>query len=568
MCRVRPLGAVIALVLVALTPPALTAPAPATAAPAAPGAPTAAAPAATAGWTVERVRFEPLGEAPVVVHDTGTYRGSVEAVAAPAGVGVINTVGLEDYVRGISEVPPTWPAEAQRAQAIAARTYALWEWSRTANATYKNIGADICATQACQVYRGLDRERQDNAEGWLAAVDATAGRAIYWRNRPIKAMYSSSNGGFMVAGPEPYLRAAADPDDRFSPLHRWSAEYDLREVVAAAELPPTTVSIHRDGDTVWAVSPGDGGPDLAALTALDFRSRLNERLPKAEGLPLTLPTVRFGMHTLNPDGQGSGVVRVDGIGWGHAIGMSQWGAYGKARRGMKADDILAAYYAGLRSVQVPESRLPQTLKVAVELGSPAVTIAPETNTFRVVGHDGTVLAHAATGDWRITSAGAGGVRVLPPPEQAGPAPAGVVAVRPDTPSPGDPVVVRLSLPRPVNVTVLAVPPGAPAATPVELGVIGPGEVDHTLPPATTIGTYAATVHTDAGGGRVAETALTVDIAHEAAVGTEEVALAGAATAAGDDGRAHAAVVVLALALLVGVSVATVRLGRWALPRLH
>ncbi|MGI8794203.1 MAG: SpoIID/LytB domain-containing protein, partial [Acidimicrobiales bacterium] len=248
----------------------------------APRAEAAKAEAARSGWLATSVRFEPIDAAssgPIEVDEVGLYRGAIEVVPAPAGVAVINHVDVEDYVRGISEVPPTWPAEAQRAQAIAARTYALWEWNRTGvSAAYKDLGADICATDACQVYRGVVRERQDDSAGWLAAVDATRSRAIYWRDAPIKAMYSSSNGGIMAAGAERYLRGGVDPDDRWSPLHRWSVTLDLARVVEAAELPPATKSIHRDGDTIWAVAPGLDGPALAALPVNEFRLRLNRGL--------------------------------------------------------------------------------------------------------------------------------------------------------------------------------------------------------------------------------------------------------------------------------------------------
>lgn len=85
----------------------------------------AAAPS-PAGWLVERVRFESLApDGFLTAADLGDYRGAMELVRSGSGVGVINDVGVEDYVRGISEVPSSWPTAALQAQAIAARTYAL-----------------------------------------------------------------------------------------------------------------------------------------------------------------------------------------------------------------------------------------------------------------------------------------------------------------------------------------------------------------------------------------------------------------------------------------------------------
>lgn len=551
MRRRGSLGAALATLFFALH---LGAPAVGTAAP----TPVTPPPTPATTWTVDRVRFEPLDGATTAVDGVGAYRGAVEVVLAPEGVAVINHVPVEDYVKGISEVPPSWPAEAQKAQAIAARTYALWEWSRTSEATYKALGADICATDACQVYRGLTRERQEGAQAWSAAVDATASRAIYWRNAPIKAMYSSSNGGAMVAGAEPYLRAGADADDRWSPLHQWEATYSLADVVAAAALPPATDGLYRDGDTVFAVDAADdGSQQVTPMRAADFRKRLNDGLAGPDGLPMPVPTVRFGLATAG------GAVRVTGIGWGHAIGMSQWGAYGKARRGLKADDILAAYYSGLKSVPVPASRLPAVLKVAVDLGRTAAVVAPEAGAFRVVTGDGTVLAHAATGPWTATPA-PGGVVVRPGAVDAGPAPAAVTAVRPVEPRAGQAVVLRLSLPRAAHVTVTATPPGG-TSQPIELGIVGPGEVESTLPAAAEAGTYAAVVATDPGGGRVSATPMSLVVGAAARAPAPAVDGNGADRGAGAPFGAWA---LLAAMLVAAVGGKAVRIGRRELLGLH
>src|SRR5687768_16598263 len=79
-----------------------------------------------AGWVTDRVRFEPVA-APLTVAGSGDYRGVIELRGAGRAVAVINEVGLDDYVKGVSEVPVRWPIEAQKAQAIAARTYALYQ---------------------------------------------------------------------------------------------------------------------------------------------------------------------------------------------------------------------------------------------------------------------------------------------------------------------------------------------------------------------------------------------------------------------------------------------------------
>ena len=165
------------------------------------GGPTGAVWAATPGpapslAVAGPVRFEPLGASAggLTVAGTGSYRGSIEVRPNGRSLAVLNDVALEEYVRGIDEVPPSWPAAALQAQAIAARTYAAHK-AVTGEARWRAVGADICATATCQVYRGLDAERKAQGHGWLPAVEATAGRALLEGGRPIMASYSSTANG-------------------------------------------------------------------------------------------------------------------------------------------------------------------------------------------------------------------------------------------------------------------------------------------------------------------------------------------------------------------------------------
>src|SRR5437764_14238732 len=86
-------------------------------------APSASASAGAGGWVVDKVRFEPVDPATPVTFGNNAYRGAVEVSGTAGGVSTIDGGGLDDYVRGIAEVPPSWPAEALKAQAIGARSY-------------------------------------------------------------------------------------------------------------------------------------------------------------------------------------------------------------------------------------------------------------------------------------------------------------------------------------------------------------------------------------------------------------------------------------------------------------
>jgi stage II sporulation protein D len=151
----------------------------------------------------------------------GSYRGNLEIRPAAIGaVSAINALDLESYVRGVvaGEMPSTWPQEALRAQAVAARTYAL-------STTKAGDGFDQYADTRSQVYDGISGETATTDQ----AVAATAGEIVLFGGKPIVTYYFSTSGGrteniensFLGAEPQPYLVSVADPYDGASPRHRW-----------------------------------------------------------------------------------------------------------------------------------------------------------------------------------------------------------------------------------------------------------------------------------------------------------------------------------------------------------
>lgn len=150
-----------------------------------------------------------------------TYRGVLRAASPTPGSAdrdTVNVVSLENYVRGVvpREMPTSWQRTAVRAQAVAARTYALFEQRENAGRYYQ-----ICDTSLCQVYGGYDAETVDGND----AVAAVAGRYLTYQGEPAFTQFSASNGGWTAAGSTPYLVAKADPYDGFSgnPVHNWTA---------------------------------------------------------------------------------------------------------------------------------------------------------------------------------------------------------------------------------------------------------------------------------------------------------------------------------------------------------
>jgi stage II sporulation protein D len=171
------------------------------------------------------------GEA-VRVIDEGAYRGSL--VIAPrdsGGLYVLNAVSLEGYVKGVvpNEMPADWPAQALRAQAVAARSYGL--------ATEAGGGLfDQYDDTRSQVYGGIGSETAASNQ----AVTATAGKVVKYGGKVATTFYFSTSGGrteniefsFVGADPKPYLKSVKDPFEDSSPYHDWKQTYSQAEIEA------------------------------------------------------------------------------------------------------------------------------------------------------------------------------------------------------------------------------------------------------------------------------------------------------------------------------------------------
>jgi stage II sporulation protein D len=150
---------------------------------------------------------------------SGSYRGALEFRSGAFGLSTINVVGLDDYVRGVvsRESPASWPLEALKAQAVAARTYAI--------ATSKGgDGFDQYADTRSQVYGGVGAETPSTDQ----AVAETAGQVVTYEGAPVVTYFFSTSGGrtedvenVFGGEAEPWLRSVDDPYDNASPRHRW-----------------------------------------------------------------------------------------------------------------------------------------------------------------------------------------------------------------------------------------------------------------------------------------------------------------------------------------------------------
>ncbi|TVQ08794.1 MAG: SpoIID/LytB domain-containing protein [Leptolyngbya sp. DLM2.Bin27] len=281
-----------------------------------------------ADWRGQAFWVEPTNGGYIFIRDSW-YRGRVLVVPTEGGITAVNWVDIEAYLYGVvgSEMPASWPHEALKAQAVAARSYALYRRDRTRNQLF-----DVGTTTAHQVYKGLASE----APSVHAAVNATQGQVLTHGGRVIEAVFHSSSGGHTENSediwqrPTPYLRGVADFDQE-APVFQWSETFSAQQLAQRI----TGIGQLRSVATERATPRGrvvsarlQGTQGSRTLTGVELRQAL--------GLRSTLISFNISGDT----------IRVNGRGFGHGLGMSQWGARGLATRGQNYQQILTHYYQG------------------------------------------------------------------------------------------------------------------------------------------------------------------------------------------------------------------------------
>jgi len=290
------------------------------------------------------------------------YRGRLQLLVGGSAVRAINHVPLEAYLPSVvgSEMPASWPQAALRAQAVAARTYALRQ--RKPAAPF-----DVSATVSSQVYKGVDAETPSTRE----AVASTRGQVLLYGSSLANAVFHSSAGGSTENSGDlwsqqlPYLVSVPD-FDQHSPVHAWEQRLEPEQLQKAfgeiggaqrIEVLATTGS----GRVRQARVIGPAG--TLVLTGAQLRSRLGLKstlvrfevlAPELAALPPSLPALPPLSSQPQPsDPEAAPPVQVPppsllaiGRGYGHGVGMSQWGAHGLAQRGQSYDQILRHYYRG------------------------------------------------------------------------------------------------------------------------------------------------------------------------------------------------------------------------------
>lgn len=276
--------------------------------------------------------------------DGRPYRGSIEVWRTSGGLQIINQVGLEEYVRGVMrvEAPPDWPYEALKAQATVARTYALYERLKSPQALFH-----LLATTASQVYRGVNGEdpRSD------VAVRATRGVVLTYRGRIIPAFYHAASGGHTEDAVEvweakyPFIIGVEDRFSKIAPHHRWEETVPLVEIRRVLER-----AGWRLGEIQWIEPVSRNRSGRIQRLRIWHSSGVIEMEVKQFRQLVGADRVRSTSFTAHLNGR---EVIFIGRGWGHGVGLSQWGAKGMADLAYDYTRILKHYFPLAELMRLP-----------------------------------------------------------------------------------------------------------------------------------------------------------------------------------------------------------------------
>lgn len=331
-----------------------------------------------------------------------TYYGGFQYQRVGGGnLTVSNVISLEDYVQGVivKEMSASWPLEALKAQAVCARTYAYRNYVAQ---KHSSQGFDLCNATHCQAYSGMSSVTAASSR----AVTETRGEYLWYNGALIDAVYSSHDGGATESavnvwgGDVPYLIGKEDPYEAsvVSKItnYNWTVTYTAQELTDllnskgyvnsgivdfrvtktsptgnAIEITFTDSSgkswskIRDDCRTFlglrsinYTVSSSGGTSSGYAINGSGVLSSLTGAYA-VNGSGSTGTLTDGSVYAIGGDGKvsqvkpsaatgsGSTVFTITGSGWGHNVGMSQWGAYAMAQQGYSYRDILSFYYTGI-----------------------------------------------------------------------------------------------------------------------------------------------------------------------------------------------------------------------------
>jgi stage II sporulation protein D len=273
----------------------------------------------------------------LILIDGRTFAGNIQLARKDNGkLLVINRIDLEDYVRGIlyHEVSHYWPMEVLKAQAIVCRTYAVYQIQESKRKDY-----DVTSDTYSQVYGGRTSERYRTNK----AVEQTRGQVLAYQDKILPAYFHAVCGGHtedasMLWNTElPPLKGVACPYCKEAPHYQWHAVLSLPEIGDKLQAAGYSAYAHikdiqmlnRDASGRLVNLKITTDTKEATLPTKDFRNAIGSNV---------IRSANFTVRLADRDAV------FEGFGWGHGVGMCQWGAYFMAKQGSTYKQILLFYY--------------------------------------------------------------------------------------------------------------------------------------------------------------------------------------------------------------------------------
>ncbi|MDP8299324.1 MAG: SpoIID/LytB domain-containing protein [Candidatus Tantalella remota] len=302
-------------------------------------------------YKVDSLRIVPLKNSGIKVNGT-LYRGDLDIVKMDEGLTAINRVELEDYLKGVlpKEVHSLWPFSVLKAQAIASRSYAVYQSYKRAGKMY-----DLTADTYSQVYGGKSCEKWRTTK----AVVSTRGKVLEYEGKILPGYFHACCGGHtesasLAWGKESFfakdgkgpLKGVKCPWCRWTPYFRWQKRVQTKTILD---------KLNARGYSLTNVEDVRSGPRDASgrleyvkvksrrkwleISTDDFRSAVGRNVLKSANFRIK----KYPFFYL-----------FSGYGWGHGVGMCQWGAFGLGLRRWSDKRILEHYYPGAKIVSLKE----------------------------------------------------------------------------------------------------------------------------------------------------------------------------------------------------------------------
>lgn len=264
-------------------------------------------------------------------------------------------VGLEEYIKGVvaSEMPAKFHLEALKAQAIAARTYALSRTLKFSQGHPDHKKAPLCSSTHCQAYNSKEDLEELHGKKWIEdywhkieeAVESTSYLVLYYEGKIIEPLYHSTSGGktedavHVFALDSPYLQSVDSPHEEEAPRYKDIKTFTVEEFIKILNGKFKEVKLTEKNflEKIKLVEKTPSGRvkkiaiDKTTVEGRDIRDLLE------------LNSTNF---TISYD-EKIKLIEVVTYGYGHGVGMSQWGANGMANKGKKYEEILKHYYSGI-----------------------------------------------------------------------------------------------------------------------------------------------------------------------------------------------------------------------------